>query len=322
MSRPWLRYAGRLGADLEFEPELGWETHTVAQAPVEGDGLFVVEALDASGQVLMDVSPAVRFRAPASGGTPSAQVVAYLPLLPGLRRLRLRRRDYVIHRRDVAEHPPTVHDVVAQLTPARTLLVSWRAEPGTGATAALAYRVVWVAEGRGAFPLSGDLHVPMLELPVARVPGSPRGRVAVLASDGVRSGFALSTPVAVPSRAARLVITEPRAGSLVPHGQAVTVRGGAFDDAGRRLEDAGLAWMLDGQPLASDTRLTVASKLSPGEHQLVLVWEGVGAPRAEARVLFRVEAPPREELPPSPEVLEAPVPAAEASGSRPLRIKL
>lgn len=317
MTNPWIRFAGLLGEDLSFTPQTGWETRVVAHPVAEGDGVFVVEGQDGNGTVLVDVAPEVRFDRLRADGGREAHVVAYLPLVPGLRRVRLRRRDFVLYRRDVAASPPRVVEVHAELTPARTLAARWTAEAGTGAPGPLAYRVVWVAEGRGAFPLSRDLTEPSFEIPVARLPGSPRGRLAVLASDGLRSGYALSEPLQLPQRPARVAIVEPPAGGSFPFGQPVTVRGAAYDDAGRRLDDAGFTWTVDGHPAAADTRLLLLHGLPPGEHQVVLAWEGAGAPRAEARLVFRVGGP-TEEAPPPPERLEL----AGEPDAGPLRIRV
>jgi hypothetical protein len=311
MTSPWIRFAGLLGEDLAFVPLTGWETRVVAQPPPSGDGVFVVEGQDGSGNVLVDVEPEVRFDRRRADGTREALVVAYLPLMPGLRRLRLRRRAFVLYRRDVAAAAPRVLRVTAELTPSRTLAARWTAEPGAGAPDPLIYRVVWVAEGRGAFPLSRDLSAPGFEIPVARLPGSPRGRVAVLASDGVRSGYALSEPLAVPLRPARVAIVEPHPQAVFPPGQPVTVRGVASDDAGRRLDAEGLTWSLDGQPVAADTSLLLLRGLAPGEHQVSLSWEGAGAPRGEARMVFRVASSPTAPGnggPPPPEPTDAPTP--------------
>lgn len=333
MTSPWIRFAGLLGEDLAFVPLTGWETRVVAQPPPSGDGVFVVEGQDGSGNVLVDVEPEVRFDRRRADGTREALVVAYLPLVPGLRRLRLRRRAFVLYRRDVAATAPRVLRVTAELTSSRTLAARWTAEAGAGTPDPLTYRVVWVAEGRGAFPLSRDLSAPAFEIPVARLPGSPSGRVAVLASDGVRSGYALSEPLAVPLRPARVAIVEPHPQAVFPPGQPVTVRGVACDDAGRRLEAEGLNWSLDGQPVASDTPILLLRGLAPGEHQVSLAWEGTGAPRGEARIVFHVAAPrhaPVEAAPsPAPGAADPTPPAAPKSAPQPpegeaapLRIRL
>jgi hypothetical protein len=77
----WYRFAGRLWEDLTFEPGVGWETDTIARRPADGDGTFVLELLDARGQVVTDVSPSVRFdRADrATGRMRVTRVVAYPP---------------------------------------------------------------------------------------------------------------------------------------------------------------------------------------------------------------------------------------------------
>ncbi len=315
--RPWLRVSGRLADDLTFVPETGWETSYVAQSLPPGDGTFMVDAVDAQGEVLVDAAPQVRFEPSQGLGANTAHIVAYLPLVPGTRRVRLRRGRHVIFRRDVAEAPPTLHDVVAEVTAARTLRVSWRSEPGRGATPDLVHRVAWVAEGRGVFPLSGDLQGSGFEIPISRVPGTTAGRVAVLASDGLRSQVSLSEPLALPLRPARVVVTEPAVGARYPFGQPLMLRGAAFDDAGARLDAVGLTWALNGQPVAVDERNHLVLALPPGEHHVILEWEGAGAPRAEARTRFVVLPPPPTGLSPI-----EPITPERPPEDGPLRIRL
>jgi hypothetical protein len=96
----------------------------------------------------------------------------------------------------------------------------------------------------------------------------------------------------------------------------VTLRGAAHDDAGHRLDENGFVWTLDGVPLAHDEHLVLATELRPGDHTLVLAWEGAGASRGEARVQFSVEALRRSDERPEPPDFEPP---PRVLGDPPLR---
>lgn len=320
--RTWMRLEGRLWEDLTFEPGTGWETDVIARRPPEGDGTWMVELLDDKGQVVFDTSPVVRFARPP--GTPpgrmhAARVVAYLPTHPEGRRIRLRRRDFVVYARPVAAAAPGVTITHQEVTEDREVVLHW--EPTDGPGRPLVYRVVYQAEGRGVFPVARDLLATSLRIPLRQLPGSPRGRLAVMATDGLRSSFAQTETFAVPHQPARVAILEPHPYKQVPFNHPLTLRGVAHDDAGRRLDDTGFVWMVDGQLLARETNLALAARLTPGEHTIVLAWEGAGAPRAETRVIVRVTPPQRPDGPSEP----PPEPAPDRNrppSDGPLRIKL
>ncbi|MCB9680210.1 MAG: hypothetical protein H6733_01960 [Alphaproteobacteria bacterium] len=323
-SHTWIRYAGRVWEDLSFEAEAGWQTDTVARRPPRGDGTWVLELLDERGVVIVDTWPAVAFTA-SGGRMQSARVVAYLPAHPAGRSIRLRRRDFVVDTRTLTAASPEVRITEVEVTEDRHLRIAWEASHADPHGPPLSYRVVYIAPGRGVFPIARDLTATVLLVPVARLPGSLEGRFAVLATDGLRSGRAVSRPVRVPMHPARVAILEPRPALAWPADQPLTLRGVAHDDAGRRLDPVGLVWTLDGEPVAREQHLALLRDLRPGDHTLVLAWEGAGAPRAETRVQFKVT---RRELPAPPEPVapepepHRPTPTVAPQTTATLRLKL
>lgn len=318
-TRTWYRIAGRLWEDLTFEPEPGWETDTRARRPAEGDGTWVMELVDGAERTIVGACPDVRFPK-RTGPMRATRVVAYLPAHPAARRVRLRRGEFEVWSREVAIDPPRVKDVQVALDGPRTATITWTARHPDDDP--LVHRVVWLAPGKGAFPVGGVLHEPRLEVRLADLPGSPSGRFAVLVSDGLRSARAVSEAVSVSAGGAQVAILEPAPHAVVPSGQAITLRAVAHDDAGRRLDEDGFVWLLDGEPVLRDRHLAILEPPETGDHTLVCAWEGAGAGRGETRLRFTVKGAKKLPAPKRPRPTPAPNDDGDAMGDGRLRIKL
>lgn len=141
-------------------------------------------------------------------------------------------------------------------------------QDGDALTATLLYspdgeRWQVVATGIG----DGDLVGPAVE----RLPGSDRGRLRILVSDGVHTTVAGGEPtVRVPDRPPRAWILSPGVPLRVPLGSRVELAGAASDPEGRIIGDAGLRWSSsrDGE-LGTGAGLTVEG-LSAGHHVITL----------------------------------------------------
>ncbi|MCA9571860.1 MAG: hypothetical protein KC656_28680, partial [Myxococcales bacterium] len=142
IARSWLRISGLLWEDLTFEPDVGWETDTIAARPPEGEGPWTVSLHDEAGTVLALARPEVRFVDP--GGVRAmrrARVVAYLPLRSGARELRLAREHQVLHTQPVSPFRPKV-EVSSLEVEDGTVHLAWTALHPDPAAGRLSFRVV------------------------------------------------------------------------------------------------------------------------------------------------------------------------------------
>jgi hypothetical protein len=285
----FFRFWGLLWEDLRFEPQPGWETTHIDYQPETGDGTFVLALLDDGGSELTAVSPLVDFeRGCWSIEEPrSTQVTAYLPAHPQAQQMVLRREKQVIYSAQVAAFPPEVFAVRVEVSNDSSAQVFWQAEPAGGRP--LWFSVIYYdGQQRGIALASALQNADSLAFDLQELPGGEACRVAVIASDGVRSGSALSEPFQVSEKPPCLWIQRPAPESLLPPDQPVTLVGLAQDLAGDALADKGLLWIVDGKQVASGTRMAGTSGLTPGEHEAVLTYMLDKQQIASASVRFTI----------------------------------
>ncbi|MCW3013646.1 MAG: hypothetical protein JWO02_738 [Solirubrobacterales bacterium] len=110
-----------------------------------------------------------------------------------------------------------------------------------------------------------------LRLPAAMLTASRQARVRVRVQDGFRETVATSgrfVSLGAPPRA-RIVTPGPGVTTRVEAGSGVTLRGEAFDDAGRALSGPALTWRVGKRTIARGD-LVVAAGLPPGRQRIVL----------------------------------------------------
>ena len=286
----FLRFTGRLTETMEFTPTMGWETPIILRPKdEEGDGTVVVE-LRAGGDVLTSVPVVADFER-ACGfrphGVRTASIVAHVPLVKGGDELVLRVNGRIVHRRAVAAEPPTVEITGLDRTGDKIAL-EWRAESTDGQP--LQYRVVYVADAEHVTVLAHSTNRRSLVVNLAGLPGANEGRLAVLATDGLRSSSDLSKPFRVDEPEPEVWIQSPSTDDL-PSDQPVRLCGRAFDAAGRALPEEALMWKVDGEVVAEGTCLASVTGLEPGRHRIELVHRRDGAEDVVETQTIRIAAP-------------------------------
>jgi hypothetical protein len=285
--RVYLFFRGILWENLEFEPVVGWETEFIEHRPATGDGTFLLDLNDPDGRTMLTVSPEVDFwRTTTVNSTGMAfdDVRAYVPLVEGARELVFRRGDQVISREEIADEPPTIEITeVGNETRGRVHL-SWGAAGATGRP--LRFHVVYLLEdGRGFF-VGRNLKRKSMSADLRSLPGG-RARFAVLATDGRRSGRALSDWFEISARPPAVWINTPEEGQLLPPDQPVSLLGMATDVAGQPLSDERLEWRVDGETVARQTR-TATVLMDSGRHEIELAYARDGGGGVVASITVTV----------------------------------
>jgi hypothetical protein len=287
----FLRFDGHLAEDMTFTRRMGWETEQIAHRPHDGDGSYTLGLLNEDRQPLVAVSPHVVFHGCSTDVEARiTRVIAYIPLRPEGRELVFRSGVIEIHREPVAAKPPRVR--ITKLAPRRngSVELGWEASaPG------LTARVVYLAGPRRGFVVVRERRGNRAIVDLSGLPGARGGRLAVLVSDGTRSGSAVSRTFRVPDKAPICSIAAPVAGELIQADQPFSLIGRCRDVAGANLPDPGLRWLIDGEVAADDTHLALAPALQPGAHEIVLQYRLRRAIVATAKVRVRVAPRSREQ---------------------------
>lgn len=241
----YIRFTGRLWADMSFELQLGWETEQIASLPHIDDDEYQID-LREDDQQLVTVTPRIDPFIPCSPGertsvTP-AQVVGYIPLHPDANRLVFRRDGRILYDTELASAPPDVEFESVEREDEDAIVLSWHAEHETGAHAELTYDIAYVADGEQAMLVAHALADTEHSVPLASLPGSERGQFAVLATDGLRSSVALSDPISVDVKPPRVWIQQPDPKTSYPADQPISLIGQAVDIGGERLPEEPLRW--------------------------------------------------------------------------------
>ena len=281
-TRRFLRFTGRLFENGEFEPETGWETEKVFARPEAGREVTVA-LCDADGQVLLR-APAGLDRSVcrrAGRGMRWDRIVAYVPMHPAGAVVELHRESQVIYRAELAPRRPEV--AITRLDVRDdAVTIAWRATHDRPLT----FLVVFV-DGRGrAFQVARGLEQTEHTVDTARLPGGEGCRLAVLATDRLRSSHAVSDVFRLPEKPLRVYISQPLEGqSFGPH-QPVTLSGRALDAGGATVAVGRLRWTVDGQEVGRHAPFTLCGPLAPGAHSIALAVDG-GEGGAEVTISVR-----------------------------------
>lgn len=284
----FVRFVGRLGEDMTFQRTPGWETTRIAHRPEESEGPYELALQDEQGGDILSVRPAVDFHGPCEQNPAlprMARVVAYLPLHPEGRGLQFRRSKRVLFEEKLSAKPPKVDTPRVTVREDRAT-VQWSASHPEDRP--LLYNVVYLVGGRRGFPLARSLQEPHFQFDLSGLPGSRDARIAVLATDGVRSGFAVSEPFESKERPPQAWIQRPLEGEQLAPDQPLNLAGQAVDVAGKRLDNKGLVWLVDGEPVHRDTHSAAFSGLEPGNHKVTLRYQPGRSVLAETMVTVKV----------------------------------
>jgi hypothetical protein len=125
------------------------------------------------------------------------------------------------------------------------------------------------------------------------LPGGPRARFEVIASDGVRTGSDRSDrPFAVPVKPPRVSIAAPEEETELAEGQSITFVGTASDLQDGQLQASQLVWASSLQG-GLGTGPSITTTLRPGTHVITLTATNRAGTSAVAHVTVTVRpAPP------------------------------
>jgi hypothetical protein len=286
MERRFLRFVGKLWETGEFEPGIGWETERVARRPGASDGLLL-RLLDARGNVLVETGAQLRTPACRPGGTRGMRgerLVGYLPLHFQGRTVVLLRHGRPVYRVDLPKEAPRVAITGREIDKEGHVRLRWEAQHDRK----LWFDVVFTDGEHRSMSVARELTVREAVVDPTHLPGGLGCSLTVLATDGLRSALARSSPFDLPTQAPRLTISMPRDGEVVAPGQPISLLGHSHDVAGRALRDDHLVWLIDGTPIARAQRVAAAGPLEPGEHRVELVYAPNGQTAARSVVTLRV----------------------------------
>ena len=281
-----LRLHGTLFENMVFKPQPGWETERVAgPRPETGDGTYLVELLSADGKLLVSVSPQVVMSGPcfSAGDTRWADIVVYVPLHPESRELVFRRGVLELYRSEITAEPPELRIGKPTKLAKDRIRITWNATH----TTPLTFQVLYLTDDGRAFPLAANVTESTFTADLRTFPGSRRGRIGVLATDGLRSAFERSGAFRVEEKPPRVWIQSPASGDILPPDQPVTLNGHALDVGALSLSDTGLQWLVDRKRVLEDSRLGMAT-LEPGPHEIVLRYAPNGRTLAEQAIQITV----------------------------------
>lgn len=281
-----LRFYGTLFENMVFEPWPGWETERIAgPRPEGGNGTYVLELLSEEGKVLISVSPQVTMREPCfiEGESRWADIAIYVPLHPDARELVFRRKDLELYRTEIAPRPPRLQLGKPTKLAKDRVRIRWNATHSQPLT----FQVLYLADDGRVFPLSPHSTESTFTADLRKFPGSRRGRLGVLATDGLRSAFAKSRPFPVEDKPPRVWIQSPGSGDILPPDQPLTLNGHALDVGAQSLTDGGLVWLVDRKIVLEGSRLGMCMP-EPGPHEIVLRYAPGGKVLAAQRVQIRI----------------------------------
>ena len=265
----FIRFSGVLLEDMEFVRDPGWEAFRIMRRPDEDpDSRYRIDLLDEENRVITTAHPSVTL-VPACGagqrGPRAASIIAYLPLVEHAREVVLRSGDREVYRETIAIRPPKIRITSCKMRKGDKVKIRWEAR-SQDETKSLSYVVVYIPDADTAFTIAAQQSDPELVVDLSTYPGSNGARFAVLATDGLRSSYAVSEPFEVAEHKPTVAIHEPLDGCSLPALQPVSFRGIAIEPGGKRIEDAHLSWSLDGKPLVQGRALIVVPDVTPGKH--------------------------------------------------------
>jgi hypothetical protein len=268
MPRMFLRFAGKLWENGEFEPEPGWETGRIVRRP-RPDRDHQLELLDAAGAVV--VRGVVELRADAcrargAEAVTATGVVGYLPLHDAGRTVVFRNDARVLYRVDLALEKPQIRVVEKRVEPCGRIHLRWEAEHER----ALTFDVVFIDGHRRAFRVCRRLTENHTVLDTGDLPGGQGCALIVVATDGQRSASVRTDGFDLPEKPPRLAILMPADQEILSPDRPSSLLGHAHGACGCSLPDDRLTWSVDDRVVARGQRLATLPTLAPGSHRIDL----------------------------------------------------
>ncbi|WP_156338688.1 hypothetical protein [Chondromyces crocatus] len=263
-TRFW-RVTGILSAHDQLELRLGYLSEESDGAQEEPESKLAAKLYGMSGELLLTHPLSVR----TCGGGRTRMVRGAIPFPSATRVIRFEYGGRTIEEVAVPAAGPEVELTWHPTERVRGKAhVTWRGEHPLGLKLDYFLRYSHT-NGVTWSPISLRTSADHQEIDFDQLPGGERCRLAVMATDGVNTRLARSSPFAVAVKPCRTMILEPSAPITAPAGTPIALRGqGLWLEEGRP-ELAQLSWQssIDG-PLGDGDR--IETLLSAGMHQITL----------------------------------------------------
>jgi len=289
--RIFFRFSGRLWENMTFEKKLGWETSQIAHEPQEGDGTYSLELKDKQGSTLVSVSPSVDFNRRCRSSIKTLRydrITAYIPVHEKAEKLVFRRGEMILYEEEISPAPPKIHISELKKIGKAKVSIEWSADHPQGKP--LRYNVMYIPDEKQGVLLSRGLAEKKLVVDLSRSPGSNNGRILVVATDGTRSAFDISSVFQIPFKPPSLWIQRPYPNQVFSADQPVSLCGAAFNISGIGLPDEGLVWRVDEEVKFKGVRLASIESLQPGRHKIALEYVAPGNKKLQGRqeIIIRI----------------------------------
>lgn len=167
------------------------------------------------------------------------------PFPKGAVRVEIRYESKLLADLNLSKHAPSVESVCVELREPLPPIVKWNAKDEDGDS--LQYTVLYSSDnGRTFEPIGVGIRKMEYIWDHSTTPGSDHGIVKVVASDGLRKGFALSRSFQLPKKKPQIAILNPKNGTVIQEGQAIKLMGFGYDAEDGELDGQNLKWWLDG----------------------------------------------------------------------------
>lgn len=281
----YLHIRGTLAENMVYSPRRGYESARPGRRG-EGDPAFQLLLLDGNGRVLLSVTPRVTARGCGSADDPLRfRVCGSLPLHPNGAAYELRRGEMRLYKATVPPAQPEIFAAHCWLDK-EGLTLRWEAPRREGIT----YGIVALMESGHRFNIIRHLVEPTCTVDLCRIPAPGKGKLLIVANDGVRSSEVEATSIEVPARPPTVHIIAPVANARLPFGQPLSVLGCCLDMGGEPCSPEHAVWWLDGERFASGTWVAALDVPPSGTHRLTLEY-GREEDQVEASVRLEIEEP-------------------------------
>jgi probable HAF family extracellular repeat protein len=269
--------------------------------PAIAPGPYALRLLDAA-QTLVREIPFAPVEFHARGDEPgTAAFVLPVSLDPDVHQVVVAHQGQPVASRTRSSHAPTVTLLAPngdEVITRDLLPVQWHAADAD--QDALSFTVQFSPDDGGQWlTLVADVTGTQCQVDVTRLPGTPQGRLRVVASDGWRSASdASDRPFTIPNRKPFISLVSPRPGAVFLGIQQVHCVASVWDAEDGSLSSTNLTWVSNREGLlgTGSALQFEASTLAEGTHLLTLIaTDSAGATNA-ATVTLDIQAQPTPEL--------------------------
>ena len=229
--------------------------------------------------------------------TDTAGFAAALPFDDAAASLVLRDGQTILATRARSIRPPELQVLSVDAGPpgSNSLSVRWAATGGDQDNNPLRYVVLYSPDaGVSWTPIAIDIDANSLDLDTTSWPGTDRGQIRLLVSDGFLTSASDSSFFAVPRKLPAVWITTPEREAVIRPLAALVLSGHASDFEDGELNGSSLVWTLDGDRVLGNGAQIILPGLSaePGPHEIVLTATDQDGMQSSARLQVTVAALP------------------------------